>query len=91
VVRDVDPDEIRRLKEQPDGDMTVGGADLADTFRRHDLIDEYRLYVDPVLLGRGTPLFRSAAAPAALRLLETRTFGNGVVLLRYERPARVPG
>jgi dihydrofolate reductase len=91
VVRDVVPDEIRRLKEQPGGDMAVGGADLADTFRRHDLIDEYRLYVHPVLLGRGTPLFRPADAPAALSLLETRTFGNGVVLLRYERPARVPG
>ena len=91
VVRDVVPGEIRRLKEQPGGDMAVGGADLADTFRRHDLIDEYRLYVHPVLLGRGTPLFRPADAPAALRLLETRIFGNGVVLLRYERPARVPG
>jgi dihydrofolate reductase len=91
VVRDVVPDEIRRLKEQPGGDMAVGGADLADTFRRHDLIDEYRLYVHPVLLGRGTPLFRPADAPTVLSLLETRTFRNGVVLLRYERPARVPG
>jgi dihydrofolate reductase len=88
LVREVDPEEIRRMQAQPGGDMAVGGADLADTFRKLDLIDEYRLYVHPVLLGRGTPLFRPADAPAGLRLLETRTFGNGVVLLRYERPGR---
>ena len=87
VVREVVPDEIRRMQAEPGGDMAVGGADLADEFRRHDLIDEYRLYVHPVLLGTGTPLFRPADTPAALRPLETRTFGNGVVLLRYERSA----
>jgi dihydrofolate reductase len=87
VVRDVVPEEIRRMQAQPGGDMAVGGAQLADTFRKHDLIDEYRLYVHPVLLGRGTQLFRPADTPARLRLVETRTFGNGVVLLRYERAA----
>jgi dihydrofolate reductase len=85
VVREVVPDEIRRLAAEPGGDMAVGGADLADTFRRLDLIDEYRLYVHPVLLGRGRPLFQPSEAPTGLRLLETRTFGNGVVLLRHER------
>jgi dihydrofolate reductase len=85
VVRDVVPEEIRRLAAEPGGDMAVGGADLADTFRRHDLIDEYRLYVHPVVLGRGRPLFGPSDAPADLRLVETRTFGNGVVLLRYGR------
>jgi dihydrofolate reductase len=91
VVRDVVPEEIRRLKAQPGGDMAVGGADLADTFRRHDLIDEYRLYVHPVLLGQGRRLFAPADAPAALRLVETRTFGNGVVLLRHERAGQAAG
>ena len=85
VRREVDPDEIRALKEEPGGDMAVGGADLADTFRRHDLIDEYRLYVNPVLLGRGRQLFGPAGTPSDLRLVETRTFGNGVVLLRHAR------
>jgi riboflavin biosynthesis pyrimidine reductase len=70
---------------------TLQRADLAGTFRKLDLIDEYRLYVHPVLLGGGTPLFRAADAPARLHLLESRAFGNGVVLLRYERPARVAG
>jgi dihydrofolate reductase len=85
VRREVDPAEIRALKEQPGGDMAVGGADLADTFRRYDLIDEYRLYVNPVLLGRGRQLFAPADSPSDLRLVETRTFGNGVVLLRHAR------
>jgi dihydrofolate reductase len=85
VVREVVPEAIRALKEQADGDLVVGGADLAAEFRRHDLIDEYSIYVHPVLLGRGNPLFRETDALARLRLTESRVFGNGVVLLRYER------
>jgi riboflavin biosynthesis pyrimidine reductase len=65
--------------------MLVGGPDLAETFRRLDLIDEYRIYVHPVLLGRGRPLFRPEDKMADLELAETRTFGNGVVLLRHTR------
>jgi dihydrofolate reductase len=85
VKRAVDPEEIRALKREPGGDMALGGADLAQSFRQHDLIDEYRLYVHPVLLGRGRQLFGPADAPTDLRLVETRTFGNGVVLLRHAR------
>jgi dihydrofolate reductase len=85
VRHEVDPEEIRALKEEPGGDMALGGADLAATFRRLDLIDEYRLYVHPFLLGRGRPLFGPAETTSDLRLVETRTFGNGVVLLRHER------
>jgi dihydrofolate reductase len=85
VVRDVDPAEIRALKAQPGGDLVLGGASLADTFRQHDLIDEYRIYIQPVLLGHGRPLFQPSRASAALQLAESRTFGNGVVLLRYIR------
>jgi dihydrofolate reductase len=89
VVREVVVDEILALKEGPGGDLALGGADLAATFMRHDLIDEYRLYVHPIVLGRGTPMF-SAGTTVDLRLAGTRTFGNGVVLLRYERPAPPP-
>ena len=85
VVRHVVPEEIRALKARPGGDMVLGGADLAASFMRHDLIDEYRLYVHPVVIGRGKPLFPPGAAKVVLGLAETRTFGNGVVLLRYER------
>jgi dihydrofolate reductase len=86
VVRRVDPDEVRALKAQPGGDLALGGANLAASFLRHDLVDEYRIYVHPVLIGQGTPLFGPAQARTSLRLAGTRTFGNGVVLLHYDRP-----
>ena len=50
VVRSVVVDEIRRLQAQPGGDLALGGADLAAAFGRHGLIDEYRIYVHPILL-----------------------------------------
>ncbi len=86
VVRDVVPDEVNALKAQSGGDLALGGADLAATFMRHDLIDEYRIYVHPVVIGQGKPLFQPSAPKTDLRLVETNAFGNGVVLLRYERP-----
>lgn len=82
ILREVDPAQVRELKQR--GDVAVGGADLAATFREYDLIDTYRIYVHPVIVGAGTPLFRDGTA-ASLRLIETRAFGNGVVLLHYER------
>ena len=84
IVREVVPEEVMALKAEDGGDLVLGGADLAATFMRHDLIDEYRLYVHPVVIGRGKPLFRPSDARIDLRLAETRTFGSGVVLLRYE-------
>jgi dihydrofolate reductase len=80
---EVNPDEINDLKQQPGGDMTLGGADLVETFRRLDLVDEYRLYVNPVIVGHGRRLFETADTPTDLELVEHRRFGNGVVLLRY--------
>ncbi|MGH6655029.1 MAG: dihydrofolate reductase family protein [Actinocrinis sp.] len=89
VVRDVVPDEVAALKSRPGGDLALGGADLAESFMRHGLVDEYRIYVHPRIIGRGKPLFSSPDIRASLRLVETRTFGNGVVLLRYENPDSV--
>jgi dihydrofolate reductase len=86
VVRDVVPAEVLKLKEQPGGDLALGGANLAAAFMRYDLIDEHRIYVHPVLIGRGKRLFEPSDAKVDLRLAETRSFGSGVVLLRYERP-----
>ena len=57
IVRDVVPEEVMALKEQAGGDLGLGGADLAAAFLRHDLVDELRVYVHPVLIGRGKPLF----------------------------------
>lgn len=88
IVHEVVPADVLALKAQPGGDLVVGGADLGAEFARQDLIDEYRLYVHPVVIGRGRPMLRPSDAKVSLRLLETHTFGNGVVLLRYERPVR---
>jgi dihydrofolate reductase len=89
IMREVDPDEILRMKTEPGGDMTVGGADLAATFLEHDLIDEYRLYIHPVVIGEGRRLF-SDGLRLDLTLVETRAFANGVVLLRLN-PAVAAG
>ena len=85
VVHQVVPAEVLALKAQRGGALIVGGADLGAEFARHDLIDEYRLYVHPIVIGRGRPMLRPSDADVPLRLIETHTFGNGVVLLRYER------
>ncbi|MGC0421233.1 dihydrofolate reductase family protein [Embleya sp. AB8] len=83
IKRDVVVAEIRALQDEAGGDLALGGADLAATFRRLGLIDEYRVYVHPVLIGRGKPMFGPTDATTDLRLVETRAFGNGVVLLHY--------
>ncbi|MFF7214582.1 dihydrofolate reductase family protein [Streptomyces sp. NPDC008238] len=85
IVRDVVAEEVMELKARPGGDLALGGADLAASFLRLGLVDEFRIYVHPVLLGRGRSPFPDAGALTALRLTGTETFGNGVVLLRYER------
>lgn len=91
VVRDVVVDDVLALKAQPGGDLALGGAELADSFRRLGLIDEYWIYVHPVLIGRGTPLFKPTDSRTPLSLVETRKFGNGVVLLRYAADAKAGG
>ncbi len=84
IVREVVPEEVRRLKEEPGGDLALGGAELAAAFLRYGLIDEYRIYVQPVVIGAGKPLFPQGTARTGFRLLESRTFTNGVELLRYQ-------
>jgi dihydrofolate reductase len=85
IVREVDASEIRAWCEEPGGDMVVGGADLAGSFLAEGLVDELRLYVHPVLIGRGKRLFPEVDARLDLGLVQTRAFGNGVVLLHYAR------
>jgi dihydrofolate reductase len=83
--REVVRERILELKARPGGDMDVGGADLAATFMRLGLIDDYRLYVHPVVLGGGKPMFPADVA-LDLELVGSRTFEGGVVMLHY-RPA----
>ena len=83
--------EVARLKEQPGGDLLVyGSADLVDELLRHDLIDEYRLSFYPVILGSGKHLFRDGIETHHLRLVGSRTFASGVVLLTYQPEREVP-
>jgi dihydrofolate reductase len=83
LVRDDVAGEIAKLKAQPGKDLEVGGAELASTVMRLGLIDEYWLYVQPVLLGAGRRMFPQLEGSINLRLVETRTFSSGVVLLHY--------
>ena len=81
-------DEVARLRAQAGFDMSVGGPATASTFLRAGLIDEVRLFVQPVILGAGTPFFPAVDDRIELILLESRTFGSGVVYLRYETVGR---
>ena len=78
-------DEVERLKAEPGGDLAVGGAGLASELIQRNLIDDYRLFVSPVVLGGGTPYFPALERRIELELLETRTFGGGIQYLHYAR------
>ena len=77
-------EEIERLRAEPgEGDIAIGGADLATQAAASDLIDQYRAIVYPVLVGGGIPFFPQHERRVDLELVETRTFSSGVVYLRY--------
>ena len=79
---------VAKLKEQYDGDVAVhGSAQLVQTLLADDLVDELRLMVFPVALGSGKRLFGETADKKRLQLVETRTVGDGVLILTYARPA----
>jgi dihydrofolate reductase len=83
LVRDDLAGEVRRLKAQPGKSISVGGAELAASVMELGLIDEYSLYIHPVILGGGKPMFPALRQKIDLELVETQTFTSGVVLLRY--------
>jgi dihydrofolate reductase len=74
---------LEDLRREFDGDLDVGGPNLAGQFARRGLVDEYRLIVHPVVLGAGTPFWPAFDAQLRLRLTETRTFASGAVLAAY--------
>lgn len=76
---------IEELKRQPGGDLLlISGPDLRATLTRAGLVDLHRILIVPVVLGAGVPLFGELDEPLRLRLVETKPFGNGIVLLDYE-------
>jgi dihydrofolate reductase len=77
-------EEVTRLKQQPGKDILVfGSGALVNTLMQHGLIDEYRLMVFPVVVGSGKRLFGDGIETTVLSLVETNTFGSGVVVLSY--------
>jgi dihydrofolate reductase len=84
IIRDNLVEEISRMKRQPGKDIALfAGAKLASSFMQLGLIDEYRIILNPALLGDGTPLFTGDYEKTDLRLLEARTFKSGAVVLTY--------
>ena len=79
-------EEVARLKQESGKDLFIfGSADLTDSLTKRGLIDEYRIGLNPLLLGRGTPMFKPSDSRLRLTLLEARPMKSGVVLLRYAR------
>jgi len=83
LVKDHIAAAISELKAQPGQDMALGGAGIAASFMQLGLIDEYRLYIHPIILGGGKRFFKDGSE-ATLKLVETKTFSSGVVLLIYQ-------
>lgn len=89
----LDADTVAAVAGLKDGDggeiQAHGSGDLVQTLVEHDLVDEFRLLMCPVLLGSGKRLFGRGTVPAGLRLLSSRTTGSGMVIARYGRSGKV--
>ena len=84
------PEAVAALKERTDGEIHVhGSGNLVQTLMPHDLIDEYRLRIAPVVLGSGRRLFADGAVPAGLELVESATSSTGVIMSTYRRAGEV--
>src|SRR5204863_7584204 len=82
------PEAVGKLKEQPgEGLIVYGSGELTNTLMEHDLIDEYRLWVHPVVLGRGSRFFEDGVERMDLELVDSTAIPSGVVILTY-RPKR---
>jgi dihydrofolate reductase len=84
--REFDPDAVRKMKEELDKDMSVGGSELAGQALKAGVVDEVHLYLSPILVGGGKPSLPDDLR-LPLELIEERRFGNGVVYVRYRTGA----
>ncbi len=82
IEREFDPDTVRRMKEESDRDLLIGGPELAAHAIRAGLVDEWHLFVSPVVVGGGTPSLPDGVR-VNLELKDERRFQNGVVYLSY--------
>jgi dihydrofolate reductase len=76
-------EEVSELRQQPGRDILIGSRSLIVQLMKHNLIDEYQLCVHPVVAGRGLPLFENIGDRIVLKLLKTKSFSGGAVLLYY--------
>jgi dihydrofolate reductase len=82
--------EIKKLKEQNGPELQVhGSGNLIQTLLKHDLIDEFRLKIFPITLGKGKRLFDDGTIPAGFRLVDSKTSTTGVIVATYERAGKV--
>jgi len=82
-------EEVFELKQQAGKNILVGSPSLIVALAQLDLIDEYQLSVQPIILGGGLPLFKNVKDRVDLKLLKTKTFGCGAVMFYYERANQV--
>src|SRR6516162_2618180 len=88
VLHEIQPESVLTLKAQAGGDMALfGSGTIVQQLTNLGLIDEYRLVINPLILGDGKPLWRDIQQTRKLRLIRTRVFQNGNVLLCYQSPA----
>ncbi|MCW3116413.1 MAG: dihydrofolate reductase [Chitinophagaceae bacterium] len=85
--KEIIKEEILELKQQARKNILVGSPSLITALAQLDLIDEYQLGVQPIVLGSGLPLFKNIKNRIDLKLLQTKTFGCGAIILYYE-PAK---
>ncbi len=86
VIKEIKKEEILKMKQQPGKDIIIfGSGSIVSTLTKLGLIDDYLIFVNPVILGSGKPLFKDINDRINLKLLSTKKFNNGVVLLQYQR------
>ncbi len=93
LIKDDVVPQLRRLKEQDGPELQVhGSSNLLQTLIKHELVDQYNVWIFPVLLGRGKRLFGDGTIPAGLRLVDSKTSTTGVIIATYEPAgAIIPG
>jgi len=85
ILKEINSEEIKKLKQETGKDMVIfGSGTIVQAMTNLNLIDEYRLMINPVILGQGKPMFKDLKDIVNLKLLNTKTFKNGNVLLCYQ-------